>query len=72
MAIPNGVRGYHEARNRGMQGEAVAWGYKHEPGIIPLASQQPERGIDGGGMHNERCGLLRGPHGEDATGTWGP
>ena len=24
------------------------------------------------GMHSEKCGLLRGLHGEDVTGTWGP
>jgi hypothetical protein len=55
-----------------MQGEAVAWGYKHEPKMISIASQQPERGPDDSDMHGERFGLLRGPRGEDATGTWGP
>jgi hypothetical protein len=70
----DGVRGYHpiEARSRGVRGEAVIWDDKHELGVVPLVSQQPERGLSGSGMHSEKCGLLRGLHGEDVTGTWGP
>jgi hypothetical protein len=37
----------------------VAWGYKHEPGVVPLVSQQPERRLSGDGMHDEKCGMFR-------------